>query len=243
MIKNSAKSCSFSLVHVAEIASLYIWVLKKFHGFPVSRCRIEILCIDYRAFVTLGSQCWHKEEVEKFLPFLLALSYPPFIALAWLLVCKVSAWEQTACFQHAGVSHLSWEEQEIYVFFPCKQTLFLCLSLPGWLVCPLLCSIPSEKKGLWLQEHSVPACALVCFSARVTKQPNPMWQSVSFDMLVDFVVLGRSAGIIMFCMVIYNLFLLSATLENESLQYILTGLTMWAVSWNPSRSLTLFKHK
>lgn len=66
-------------MHVAEIASLYIWVLKKFHGFPVSRCRIEILCIDYRALVTLGSQCWHKEEVERFFPFLLALSYPSFI--------------------------------------------------------------------------------------------------------------------------------------------------------------------
>lgn len=129
-------------MHVAEIPSLYIWVLKKFHGFPVSRCRIGILCIDYRALVTRGWQCWQKEEVKKVFSICTCTkdnspnnSYPSFIgsiifslafglrsvsmrAKALFLTC----WSKS--FQLRGV-------RDLWFFSSWKQTLFLYLSLPG----------------------------------------------------------------------------------------------------------------
>lgn len=144
MIKNSGKSCSFSLVHVAEIASLYIWVLKKFHGFPASRGRIEILCIDYRALVTLGSQCWQKEEVEKFFPFLLPLRYPPFIAFGLQSVSLRANSLFSTC--RSQSSQLRGARDLWGFFHASKPCSSVSVSLSGWYT---LYSIPSEKKG-WI---------------------------------------------------------------------------------------------
>lgn len=153
-------------MHVAEIPSLYIWVLKKFHGFPVSRCRIEILCIDYRALIALGWQCWQKEEVKKVLSICTCTkdnspnSYPSFIgsiifSLAFGLqsvsmranALFLTCWSKS--FQLRGVRDLC--------FFLMKADP-VPLSQSPWFVYPFLWPMPSEKRGLWLQERCIPAC-------------------------------------------------------------------------------------